>query len=372
MPATQAAGIANSIKIMQIVPALNVGGVERGTIEFAQYLKNQGHQPIVVSAGGKLVRILEESGIQHIRLNVNKKSFSSLLSVKKLRHLMVEHQVEVVHARSRIPAWLSYFALKKISKNKPRFVTTLHGLHSVSKYSAIMARSDQVVAVSNTAKEYLNQNFTNYLNKEPVVIPRGLDNQFEYGHQPDEGWLAHLYEKHPELTEVKKVLLPGRLTRVKGFENLLPWLKNSDDSHKLLLTANQNESKYSHKIHQMLQKSGLSERVVWLGLQTDMPSLYSFVDLVVSTNNKPESFGRTVLEALTIGTPVAGFASGGVNEILSRIFPEGKVEDQNTQQLADVIEQSLASKPKVKPHQLYRNQEMFDKTIAVYRELLHD
>lgn len=370
MTAFEATESESPIKVMQVVPALNVGGVERGTVEFAQYLKQQGHQSIVVSAGGTMVKTLEQAGVQHITLNVNKKSLSSLFSVNKLRHLMNEHDVDVVHARSRIPAWLSYFALKKLPSKRPHFVTTLHGLHSVSKYSAIMASGDQVIAVSDAAKEYLQSNFSDYLKHEPVVIPRGIDEQFSYGHKPNKEWLTAFNKQFPQLLNSKKVLLPGRLTRVKGVENLLHWLKNSDVSHQLLLTASPDESKYSRKIHQMLEHNGVSERVVWLGLQTDMPNLYAAVDVVVSSNNKPESFGRTVLEAISVGTPVVGFASGGVKEVLKNTFPEGIVEDQNTEQLASVIDQFLVNRPSVKPHNLYSNQNMFEKTLAVYRGVM--
>ncbi|WP_267177030.1 glycosyltransferase [Marinicella marina] len=360
-----------SLKIMQVVPALEVGGVERGTVEFAIYLKNMGHQPVVVSAGGEMVKELTSNGVQHITLNVNRKSLSSLLSVKKLRALMLKLEIDLVHARSRIPAWLCFFALKKMTVNKPHFVTTLHGLHSVSKYSAIMAKGDRVIAVSAAAKAYLLKYFDSELKHQPVVINRGIDPQFQHGYQAQNDFLQALFKRHPQLSTSKKVLLPGRLTRVKGIENMIPWLQQGAADHYLLLTAAPDESKYSQRVTDLLAKHQVSDKVIWLGVQRQMPDLYAAVDVVVSTNNKPESFGRTVLEALTIGTPVVGFAIGGVKDILQDIFPQGAIQAGDSQAMAQRIEAFLQQSPVVPAHQSYANQSMFDQTLAVYNELIN-
>ncbi len=358
-------------KIMQVVPALNVGGVERGTVEFAYYLKQAGYETVVVSAGGALAEDLEKAGIRHIELNVNKKSLSSLLSVKKLRMLMQELEIDVVHARSRIPAWLCHLALKKMAAGKPKLVTTLHGLHSVSKYSAIMARGDQVIAVSETARNYLIDHFGAYLKQDPIVISRGIGAQFVFGYQPNAVWQRDLLEQFPKLESGKKILMPGRLTRVKGIENLIPWLRSTDKENRLLLTASKDESKYSRKIVTLMKHNGVDEKLIWLGVQRNMPDLYALADLVVSVNNKPESFGRTVLEALSIGTPVVAFASGGVSEIMHNLYPAGAVSYGSTSELADRIELFLDNPPAVQAHQQYKNQTMFEQTLAVYNELLH-
>lgn len=355
------------LTIMQVLPRLDVGGVERGTIEFAVYLKQLGHRPIVVSSGGPLVDELVKHGVLHIQLNVEKKSLTTLLSVVKIKKIVDEHAVDVVHARSRVPAWLCYLALKKIS-NRPCFITTLHGLHSISKYSSVMARGDRVIAVSEAARIYLNKHFKTYLKQQPVVIYRGIDPKFQYGYQPSEDWQHKITAQFKHYCDWKKVLLPGRLSPVKGVENLLEWLAYSQPNARLLLTADPNESNYSRKINKILSDSGLAEKVVWLGVVRAMPDLYASVDLVVSTNNKPESFGRTVLEALSIGKPVVAFDHGGVSEIMNQLYPQGLVGNNQTVELSDKINQFLQQPPPVKPHNLFKNKTMFDQTLAIYDE----
>lgn len=367
-PASAAAPTA--LTIMQVLPQLKVGGVERGTIEFAHYLKQHGHRPLVVSAGGPLVADLARHDITHISLEVGKKSLTTLRAVKRLRQLMVEQRVDVVHARSRLPAWLCQRALRRMVAPKPAFVTTLHGLHSVNRYSSIMARGDRVIAVSETALGYLQQHFKKYLKHPPALIFRGVDAQFRHAQPPAESWLRQWQAQHPNAIQAKKVLLPGRLTAVKGVKHLVHWLKHTEHDVRLLLTADPDQSNHSKKIQQLFDAQQLSDRVVWLGLERDMPSLYALADVVVSVNEKPESFGRTVLEALTVGTPVVGFAHGGVAEILQTLFPEGQVAPGNVTDLASRINAFLQDPPSVSPHGLFTNQSMFEQTLALYQNLL--
>ncbi len=362
------------LTILQVLPALKMGGVERGTIEFAHHLKQQGHRPIIVSGGGPLVAGLDAHQIEHISLNVGKKSLSSLLFIKKLQRIILESQVDVVHARSRLPAWLCYWAIKRMKLSaKPKFVTTLHGLHSVNRYSSIMARGDAVIAVSTTAKGYLEKNFNAHLKAEPELIYRGIDEQFDYAHQADPAWLKSFQHKlAAELTNqqaCKKVLMPGRLSQIKGVEHLIVWLESTSHTCKLLFTAQQDESNYSQKVKQLFDQHQLSDRVVWLGVERDMADLYASVDLVVSVNNKAESFGRTVLEALSVGTPVVAFSHGGVAEIMSELYPEGQVKAGDDVELAERMDAFLTDPPKVQAHEKFSNLSMFEKTMAVYQNL---
>lgn len=361
-----------SLTVLQVLPELKVGGVERGTVEFAIYLKQLGHNAIVISAGGPLVDELKAHNISHIQMNVAKKSLTSLWSVNKLRDVMINEGVDVVHARSRMPAWLCSFALLKIKTNKPHFVTTLHGLHSINRYSAIMASGDRVIAVSKAAKTYLETNFSRFLKAPPVVIHRGIDEQFEYGYQADATWLTGFMKKCPNSNNAKLVLLPGRLSRLKGIEHLITWLQTTTHNCQLLINAEPNDSNYSRTVQQQFSKHGLADRLVWLGIERNMPALYSVVDVVVSVNNKAESFGRTVLEALSIGKPVVAFSHGGVTEIMQQLFPAGMVSPGNDLELSQRIDQFLLDPPEVKKHQLFSNQSMFQKTMSVYQDLMAD
>ena len=355
------------LTVMQILPELKVGGVERGTVEFAVYLKQLGHESIVVSQGGPLVEELRYHGVQHICLDVKSKSLLTLRSVSKLRSMMIQKHVDVVHARSRIPAWVSYFALRKMS-SRPRFITTLHGLHSVNIYSSVMARGDQVIAVSATAKDYLIKHFKQHLATEPVIINRGVDSQFKYGYQTSTLWLKQMQEIYPHFTDRQNVLIPGRLSAVKGVENIISWLKIAPANTQLLLTGHPNESNYSRRLKALFVENQVAEKVSWLGVIRSMPDLYAAVDVVVSVNNKPESFGRTVLEALTTGKPVVAFNHGGVSEVMAQLYPEGLVPAGDAQALANKINLFLHKPPAVKQHNLYRNDSMFKQILAVYQQ----
>lgn len=359
-----------SLTIVQILPALNMGGVERGTVEFARYLKDRGHRAIVISGGGYQVQVLKNAGVEHIQLPVGRKSPLTFRHVPTLRKIFKQHHVDIVHARSRLPAWLCYFALRK-QTTPPYFVTTLHGLHSVSRYSSVMARGDAVIAVSRTAAQYLQTHFNRHLTTQPEVIYRGVDlQQFPYGYQADSSWVNELEARFPMLKGNQTVLLPGRLTAVKGAENVIPWLQQCQTGQYLIVTAEPNQSDYSKRFFVQLKQLGLSDKVIWIGRQQSMADLYAYVDITLSINRKAESFGRTVLESLTIGTPVVGFNHGGVGEILSALMPAGLVPVGDQDRLVKSINNTLQNPPNVLQQTQFSNQQQFEQTMDVYRQLM--
>ena len=358
--------------VVQILPALNSGGVERGTIEVANYLVSQGHTAIVISAGGAMQQKLV-SGVEHIKLNVGKKSLLSLLLIKKLQNLFVTKKVDIVHARSRLPAWLAYWALKKIKQNKPQFVTTIHGLYSVKKYSSIMARGNRVIAVSQTAADYVAKHYSQYLKSPACIIYRGINiNEFPYKLEPDFMWLQTWYQKHNQLVGHKMVLLAGRLTDLKGVKDLLLWLQSTDNDAKLVLTANPEKDIYATRLYNWFKQNNVEQRVLWVGWQSAIANLYALADVVVSPSTRAESFGRTVAESLAVGTPVVAYDHGGVGEILSHVFPHGKVEIGNQQQLANKINQFIKQCPSVINKQPFLLSSMLSQTITLYEDMTND
>ena len=358
--------------VIQLLPALNNGGVERGTVEIANYLAAHGHTSIVISTGGMMQQDLADN-VEHIQLDVGKKSLLSLLLIKKLRQIFSDKKADIVHARSRLPAWLAYRALAKIKINKPRFMTTIHGLYSVKRYSSIMARGDQVIAVSQTALDYVKSNYPNYLKTEPKLIYRGVDNKaFPYAYEPDILWLQKFYEQNHQLVGHKMVLMAGRLTALKGVKDLLPWLQSTDNDAKLVLTADPEHDLTAAKLFHYFKEHKVADRIVWIKPSNDMKQLYAMADVVVSASKRPESFGRTVLEALAIGTPVVAYDHGGVGEILAEIFPQGRVELNNTQQLSDKINHMLTSHPHVNNTQPFQLETMCLQTLNLYKKASHD
>jgi len=361
-----------SLVIIQILPALNNGGVERGTVEMANFLAQQGHTSIVISASG-LMRNKLSNKVEHINLDIGKKSLFTLFKTNILKNIFIEKKADIVHARSRLPAWLAIKAIAKIKSKKPKFVTTVHGLYSVKKYSSIMARGDKVIAVSQTSADYVTQNYGHYLKSKPCVIYRGIDtDEFSYGHQPDPLWLKKLYEKHNQLVNKKIVLLPGRLTSLKGIKDLLIWLKSINNEAKLVLTADPNNDFYAERLNQWFIEQKIEDKVVWIGIQSKMADIYAIADVVVNTSKRAESFGRTVAESLAVGTPVVAYNHGGVSEILTQIFPQGKVTLNNQQELSDTINKVLSDKPVIENKQPFLLSNMLEDTLSLYQELSHE
>lgn len=362
---------SQSLRVLQVLPNLEVGGVERGTVDWAVALQQSGHQAAVISAGGRLVETLRQHEVQHFELPVGKKSLKSLFLISRLRQLFNQWQPQIVHARSRLPAWLCHWAINKMSHPRPRFVTTLHGLHTVSPYASIMARGERVIAVSQTAKRYLEQHFSKHLQVPPTVIYRGIDVlDFPHGHRVESCWKAELLQRFPNLKAKKKVLLPGRLRAIKGAMEVLPWLQKAAQDVALLLNGSPQEGSFAIKLQRQAERIGVADKLIWLGYEADMKQLFAFVDLVISVNKKPESFGRTVLEALTIGTPVVAFDKGGVAEVMRALWPQGLVADGDLSALAEKIDAFLQHRVRVPAHQQFSSRQTHAKTMQVYQELL--
>jgi glycosyltransferase involved in cell wall biosynthesis len=197
--------------------------VERGTLEVSRHLVSCGHQSLVVSHGGRLVPSLQKDGGIHITLPVHKKRLGSLRQVGVLRELFDKEKPDIVHARSRVPAWLAWLAWRKLDQhNRPRFLTTFHGFYSVNFYSKIMTRGEKIIAVSHSVKDFILRNYPSVREEQIVVIHRGIDpRHFPRGFQPDPSWLATWQNDFPELQDKQLLLMPGRITRWKGQQDFL-------------------------------------------------------------------------------------------------------------------------------------------------------
>ncbi len=330
------------LTIMQILPALEGGGVERGTLEISQGLVARGHRSLVVSAGGGLVEQLQGQGGQHFLLDLSQKSPFTLLKTGKLRRLLVRENVDLLHVRSRMPAWVTLAAWKSLPpKKRPRLLTTVHGLNSVNAYSQVMTYGEEVIAVSHCCRDYV---LTNYPKTDPNkvrVIHRGVDSaQFPFGHQPTSEWLETWRADFPQLVDRFVVLLPGRFTRFKGHFDFLQVIQQLKQSklpvHGLIVGGEDpRRLKYAQSVRDEVGRLGLSPEVTFAGHRSDLREIMSVSDAVVSTSIKPpESFGRTVLEAVRLGRPTIGYAHGGVGEVLSTVYPAGRVTLQDTAGMA--------------------------------------
>ncbi|WP_299595084.1 glycosyltransferase family 4 protein [uncultured Microbulbifer sp.] len=364
------------LKVIQLLPALNAGGVERGTLDMARALVQQGHESIVISSGGRMVEQLEMEGSRHIALPVQRKSLTSLLQVHPLRRLIRELQPDILHVRSRVPAWLTYLAWKKLDPaTRPRLVSTAHGLYSINRYSAIMARSEQVIAISDCVKDYLLSNYAADLQAEPEVIYRGVDtNEFSPQVPVPTDWLENALGEFPELRDRRWLVLPGRLSRWKGQEDFIAMIaeltKQQGDIHGVIIGgAEKNKQHYEQELRALAAEHGIADKITFTGHRNDIREWYRHAALVYNLSRKPEPFGRTVIEALAMQVPVIGYDIGGPAESLHACFPQGLVEDGNRHQLLDKTNQLLraAATPRLAPE--FTLQQQAQHTLALYQRL---
>ncbi len=318
------------LTVLQLLPALESGGVERGTLEIAQALVKQGHKALVMSAGGRLVAPLIESGAEHFAWPVGQKTFKTLRLVGKLRKFLVEQNVDIVHARSRVPAWIAWLAWRGMDPaTRPRFVTTVHGLYGVNRYSRIMTRGEQVIAVSNTVRDYILREYPDTPPWRIQIIHRGVDSKaYPHGWKPDAAWQQAFFAQFPNATGKLLLTLPGRITRLKGHEDFIELVarmkRRGLPVHGLIAGgASASKQRYLQKLYYRVRSMGLEADISLTGQRDDLKNILAISSLVLSLSTQPESFGRTTLEALRLGVPTAGYDHGGVGEILRVVYPAG-------------------------------------------------
>ncbi|MEZ5522342.1 MAG: glycosyltransferase [Dokdonella sp.] len=361
--------------VVQLVPALVSGGAERSTLEIGRALVEAGHESIVVSGGGRLVGQLEAEGSRHIELPLGRKSLRTLTLVPRLRAILDEVGADIVHARSRLPAWLGWRALRKLGPPRPHFVTTVHGLNSPGWYSSIMARGDRVICVSNLVRDHVLRHYRDTNPARIVLIPRGVDaNEFPFGHQPDDEWRTRFFAEFPRLEGAPLLTLPARGTRLKGhidaIELLADLKERGVDARLLLLGAREpGREAYVAELEALAEKLGVAADMVISAPRNDVRDVMAVSTLVLQLSTQRESFGRTVIEALSLCRPVLGYAHGGVGELLTDLYPAGRVPAGDRARLVERAAELMRAAPAIQPLTRYRLSDMQEATLGLYQEI---
>ena len=363
------------LTVVQLLPALEAGGVERSTLEIADALVRAGHRAVVVSAGGRLLPQLQALGAEHVLLPIGRKSPLVLRHLPALRRVL--RGADIVHARSRLPAWLGWMALHGIHAGRPHFVTTAHGLNSPSRYSAIMTRGERVVCVSQTVRAYLLRHYPWLDPARLVVIPRGIDPAaFPPAPAPDRAARAQVAALHPQLGgDGPLLLLPGRGTRLKGHADaiaLLASLRAEGVDARLWMPGalQAGREDYVTELSGLARAAGVEAMLAMTAPTAAIAQAYAACDLVLQLSRKPEAFGRTVVEALAVGRPVLGWAHGGVGELLAELQPAGAVAPFDAGQLAVRACALLAAPPSPPAAMPYTLQAMQEATLTLYRTMV--
>ena len=364
------------MKVVQVLPSLRGGGVEKCTLEVGKYLVDQGHESVVVSAGGPMVEQLEAEGSRHITWDLGKKSLFTLRHIWAFRRFLEQENVDILHLRSRMPAWVCWLAWRGMPKrSRPKLVTTVHGLYSVSKYSEIMCRGEAVIAVSETVRDYIFSNYLRTPRERVHWIYEGVDpNEFPHGYQPSDDWREKFFVQFPNARGKKLLCLPGRLTRLKGHNDFIKLIqslsKDRNDIHGLIVGGEDPKRKgYAQELYSRVEQAGLAADITFTGARSDIREIFAISDIVYSLSTKPEAFGRTALEAISLGRPVLGYDHGGVGEILSLLYPNGRIPLEGHVILQGISTDILSKKVSVRPNEAFILGNMLDQSLKTYVQL---
>jgi len=359
------------MNILQILPELNVGGVETGTVDLGRYLVAQGHKSVVVSNGGALVAQLQSDGSKHYTLPVHKKNlFTAYRCVAKLVSIIQKEKIDIVHARSRVPAWIAFFACRQ---TEAHFLTTCHGYYSSHFFSRVMGWGKMTIAISEVIGRHMVRDFT--VPAENIrVIPRSVD--------------LEKFNLPRAIKSDKKaftVCMIGRITPLKGhpyFLKAMARVIHQLPSVKVQIIGDVPPQKQPYKDELILlaKRLGISNQVEWMGNRRDIPELLSKADCLVLSTITPEAFGRVIIEAQAAGVPVVATRVGGAAEIIEHEKTGLLVLPKDIEGMSDAILRILntpglsagfVAEAKKKIDARYTLAHMADATIAVYKELMY-
>lgn len=340
-----------SLRVLQLIPSLREGGTEQGTVDMALYIREQGGFPVVASSGGRWVKALEQAGIPHVRLSLQRKAPWWLLwNTLAICWLIGRYRIQLVHARSRAPAWSGWFACRIMFLTNVKFTTTFHGTYSARgwwkrAYNRVMLRGPRVIANSHFIRRHIVDTYDYPIDRIDVA-PRGVDTEV---FDPDRISASETRALKDALAgDAPLLLMVGRVTRWKGHEVLLRALAQvADLPWVLALAGDCKNTAYLNEMKALAAHLGLAERVRWLGPRQDIAALNMAADVAFSCSTQPEAFGRVAVEAMAMQTSVIASAHGGSLETVVDGTTGWLVPSGDEGALAAAIRNALAN-----PHRL--------------------
>ncbi len=370
--------------VLQVLPALETGGVERGAVDIARALAEAGWRALVASAGGAMVREIERAGAEHIALPLDAKGPLAIrANIARIIRLIEAEGVDLVHARSRAPAWSALAAARRTGRP---FVTTFHGAYSAGNplkrlYNAVMTRGDRVIAISEFIAGHIRETYR--IDEAKLrIIPRGIDFSLFDPARVGAERLVALARRWRLDDGVPVAMLPGRLTRWKGHGVMIDALARlgRDDIRCLFVGSDQGRTGYRRELEERARRRGVAGVVQIVGDCRDMPAAYMLADAVVSASLDPEAFGRVAVEAQAMGRPTIATDHGGARETLADgetgwLVPPGDPDALaaalgRALSLSTEAREALAGRAIARARERYSREAMCARTLDVYRELI--
>lgn len=353
------------MRILQILPHMNIGGVERGVVDLVKYFKDSDIENIVLSAGGRLVEELLKEGIKHYELPVHKKSLSTLLLIPKLKKIIEKEKIDIIHARSRVPAWISFFACRG---SNTHFITTAHGVYQNKFWSQIMSWGKFVICPSKIAARHMKENFQTPQEKIVIINRWANSDKFKF--------LGYREREKSNL-----IVSVGRISSSKGYSYLLEAFKNILRFNPLLKlkiigSAGKSKEKYLEYLQSLIQRYNLTHSVELTGFCPNVETILSQARILAAPSIIQESFGRVIVEAMACGVPVVATKVGGFTEIIENDKDGVLVEPANSHALTSGIlkilqdsgyAEKLTIEAKNKTLRLYNMSQCLTQTADVYK-----
>ncbi len=378
-------------KVLQVIPKLGYGGAETGCFDLAHYLHENKFGSYIATSGGPLIKYINKKKVKILRLPVQSKNpIMILINSIILSLIIVFFNIDIVHARSRAPAW-SCFIATKITRRK--FVTTFHGTYnfkgSLKKwYNSVMLRSDLVIAGSNFIFSHIKENYSKYLytKKKFLVIFRGINTDY-FDSKRIKDTDKKLLKKKWNIEESKKIiLLPGRLTEWKGQEifieaiNILKESLPDLDFVAIILGSDQGRKIYKKKLVRLVEQYRLNNEIIFVDHLELMPIAYEISDVVVSSSIKPEAFGRISVEAQSMEKPIIASNIGGSNETIINnktgfLFEAGNSKNLGAKlseilNLSEVTLNGIGAEGRKNVIKKFNVEKMCNSTYSEYKKLL--
>jgi len=358
------------LRILQILPELHVGGVETGTVDLAKYLVQHGHHSVIVSHGGPLIEDLLKYGSLHYHLPVHKKNlWTAFRCVRALRKIIIKERIDIVHARSRVPGWIAFFATRE---TEAEFLTTCHGHYSTHLFSRVMGWAKLLIVPSEATGKHMVQNFK-VAPENLRVIPRSVDlERFKVKRKEEAGKSTYV------------VTIVGRITPIKGHKYFLKAMAKVMRSMpyvkiRIVGDAPAKKQVYRQEIEVLVKRLGLMENVEFMGNRRDVPQVMAQSDVVVMASTAAESFGRVALEAQAVGVPVVATKVGGLVDIIEDQRTGLLVLPKDTDAMAEAIlcllndkalARSMVKEAQKRLKEKFTLDRMATMTLDVYREIL--